>query len=394
MLTLLVAAAAFSALNTPLYNSELIFPMDPKHNHGSSIVECPNGELLACWFHGSGERKEDDVLVQGARLGKKSKEWSPVFVMADTPGLPDCNPVLFIDPRKTLWLFWIAVQDNEWGGSLLKYRTSTHYAKKGAPKWDWQDDIHCRPVDLEPAMLDAITKAQGKYAAVLDADPKLKAELEDLKKASHVKLTQRLGWMTRLHPIMTSDKRMMLGLYSDVFNTSLAAFTEDWGKTWQFSKPIITPDLGNIQPSFVPKKDGGIVAFMRDNGIPQQIRRAESKDKGISWSEVTTLDIPNPGSSVDCIALKNGRWVLVCNDLKDGRHRLTAYLSEDEGTTWPVKRPLEDFQPDKGSGSYPSLIQAKDGSLHCTYSYSNKETPGESIKHVRFNEAWLRASEK
>ena len=30
-----------------------IFPLQGKHVHSSSIVECPNGDLLACWFHGS-----------------------------------------------------------------------------------------------------------------------------------------------------------------------------------------------------------------------------------------------------------------------------------------------------------------------------------------------------
>ena len=71
-----------------------IFPLQGKHVHSSSIVECPNGDLLACWFHGSGERTADDVVVQGARLKKGRKKWSPVFLMADTPRFPDCNPVL------------------------------------------------------------------------------------------------------------------------------------------------------------------------------------------------------------------------------------------------------------------------------------------------------------
>lgn len=49
-----------------------IFPLQEKHVHSSSIVECPNGDLLACWFHGSGERTADDVVIRGARLKKGS----------------------------------------------------------------------------------------------------------------------------------------------------------------------------------------------------------------------------------------------------------------------------------------------------------------------------------
>ncbi|MCL4695325.1 MAG: glycoside hydrolase, partial [Candidatus Hydrogenedentes bacterium] len=63
---------------------------------------------------------------------------------------------------------------------------------------------------------------------------------------------------------------------------------------------------------------------------------------------------------------------------------------EDEGATWPIKRGIETFEPDKGSGSYPSLIQAEDGTLHCTYSYKEEAVPGSTIKHVWFNEEWVR----
>jgi predicted neuraminidase len=199
--------------------------------------------------------------------------------------------------------------------------------------------------------------------------------------------------MTRLHPIMLSDKKIMLGLYSDVWNCSLAAFTEDWGQNWTFSKPIITHQFGNIQPAFVKKRDGAVVAFMRDNGMPKQIRRAESTDGGMTWGEVTSTEIPNPGSSVEALALDNGHWLLLGNDQKQGRHRLTLYLSEDEGQTWPIKRSLEDFPPDKGAGHYPSLMQAEDGSIHVTYTYSNEaEAPGKkSIQHVR--ESWTREAQ-
>lgn len=379
-----------AASQAPKLDAETIFPAEPFHNHGSSIVETASGDLIACWFHGHGERRSDDVQISGARKRTGESAWSAPFVMADTPDLPDCNPVLFIDPRGMLWLFWIAVQDNEWGGSLLKYRIASSYTKDGPPEWEWQDVIHCRPVDIDPLFFDALSESEKMYAEYLKTNDRLRGEIETIKVRGKEKLTQRLGWMTRLHPIMLSDTRMMLGLYSDVFNCSLAGFTEDWGKTWQFSKPIVSPELGNIQPSFVKTSKGDIVAFMRDNGVPKRIRRAESHDGGISWGPISKLDIPNPGSSLECIALSNGHWVMVCNDTENGRHILSAYLSDDEGATWKWKRHLEDFQPGEGSGAYPSLIQGKNGVLHCTYSFVRKGTEGSTIKHVAFNEEWIK----
>ncbi|HPO15662.1 MAG TPA: exo-alpha-sialidase [Candidatus Hydrogenedentes bacterium] len=377
------------AQSTPLYEAEFIFPPNDKHNHGSSIVETAGGDLLTCWFHGSGERNSDDVMVQGARRRAGSKDWSEPFLMADTPDLPDCNPVLFIDPRGVLWLIWITVQDNQWGGSLLKYRTAANYTKDGPPEWDWQDVIHARPEKLEELYVPMVDNAKDVLAPLLAAVPDFAKEIDDARDAATNKLRRRLGWMTRLHPIMTSPNRMMLGLYSDVFNCSLAGFTEDWGKTWTFSQPILDPApnlLGNIQPSFVQKKDGAIMAFMRDNGIPNYVRTATSSDNGVTWSKLGTLEIRNPGSSVECIALKNGHWILVCNDTTDGRHLLSVYVSEDEGTTWKLLRRLEEVEKGKGSFSYPSVIQAVDGSIHCTYSYSGNGITGSTIKHVRFME--------
>src|SRR6266566_2495372 len=103
---LLVLMASLATPDRAVLHGELIFPPQPKHNHGSCIVECPNGDLLACWYNGSGERTADDVRILGSRLRKSSDKWTEPFLMADTPGFPDCNSCMIVDPRGRLWLFW------------------------------------------------------------------------------------------------------------------------------------------------------------------------------------------------------------------------------------------------------------------------------------------------
>ena len=78
-------------------DGQLIFPLEHWHNHGSCIVECPNGDMLVCWFHGSGERREDDVEILGARWVKETNKWTDPFPMADTPGFPDTNCCMIIE---------------------------------------------------------------------------------------------------------------------------------------------------------------------------------------------------------------------------------------------------------------------------------------------------------
>ena len=92
-----------AAIAAPQYGGELIFPLESWHNHSSSVVELPNGDLLVCWFHGSGERTADDVLIRGARWNHATGKWTEPFTMADTPGFPETNPVLFLDSRQRLF---------------------------------------------------------------------------------------------------------------------------------------------------------------------------------------------------------------------------------------------------------------------------------------------------
>ena len=355
----------------------LILPLQPQHTHGSSIVSLPNGDVLAAWFQGSGERTADDVKIMGARLKKGSQVWSAPFVMADTYDLPDCNPVLFLNNHNKLFLVWIAVQAHRWECSILRYRISANYETDKAPLWNWQDNILLAPNDsfaIETALkfkqLTKNTSGSGSYAPRYD-DMIIEAS-KDLAKGS-------MGWMTRIKPLKLANGRILLPLYSDGFNMSMVAISDDDGDTWHASLPIV--GRGNVQPALVQKKNGNVMAYMRDNGdAPSRVQTSESADNGYSWSAAQKTDIPNE-ASVELLTLKDGRWAFIGDDEDDGRYRLSLYLSDDEGQTWKWKRTLENDQKKVGRFSYPCLIQTDDGLLHISYSYSvGKE--GESIKYV------------
>jgi predicted neuraminidase len=382
--------------------SQFIFPPEQRHNHGSCIVELPNGDLLTCWYRGSGERTADDCEIVGARLRKGSKSWSAPFPMADTPGFPDTNSCMTVGKDGRLYLFYGAVQSNQWESTLLKMRTSRSYSKPGPPKWDWESAVHFKPGPEFAATVkrDLFKAWDPTLKALPDA---MKARLETLGqtiiKRAEDKLSQRLGWMARAHPTWLDDKRLLLPLYSDGFDFSLMAITEDGGATWKVSQPVI--GAGNVQPSVVRRKDGALVAYFRDNGPPpNRVMVSESRDEGMTWSEVKDIEIPDTGAGVEVLKLKSGRWIFVNNDTEQGRYRLSLHVSEDEGKTWRSARRLEDDPPgpDQGGYSYPSIIQSRGGSIHVTYSHRgrlvNEKSPGESIKHVHFTEEWLLAGVK
>ncbi|MBN1348659.1 exo-alpha-sialidase [candidate division KSB1 bacterium] len=373
-----------AAFGQAVFREREIFPLQEKHVHSSSIVECANGDLLACWFHGSGERKANDVKVQGARLKKNADAWSSVFIMADTPGLPDCNPVLFIDNQKRLWLFWMVVQANRWETSILKYRLSTDFEGDGVPKWTWQDIIILQPGDAFATTVEQVYKQLEPEEPIwAEYAPSYTRMLIEAAKDSRKRQT---GWMTRSHPLILPSGRILLPLYSDGFNFSLVARSDDSGETWHPGQPII--GFGPIQPSIVRKNDGSLVAYMRDAGdAPYRVLMSISADDGLTWSPAIDTDILNPGSSLEVIRLKDGRWAMVYNDTEDGRHSMAIALSDDEGESWKWKRHIGRANKSEKSYAYPSLIQAKDGLLHLSYSY--RGTDRKTIKHVVLNPDWI-----
>tara|TARA_B100000902_G_C27309899_1_gene917733 strand:+ start:476 stop:1675 length:1200 start_codon:yes stop_codon:yes gene_type:complete len=352
-----------------ILKKQTIFPLQENHVHSSSIVELPNGDILSCWFEGSGERNADDVKIKGARLKNGDKQWGKPFLLADTPEFPDCNPVLFLNPKNELFLFWIVIKSNRWEESILKYKKSIQYESYGPPVWSWQDIILLKPgedfkksTELKFNELPERGVGWGEYAPLYE---------KMLVEAAGDKTKRQSGWMTRTKPLFLNSGRILLPLYSDGFNFSIIAYSDDNGNHWKTSEPIV--GYGNVQPSLTQRKNGDIVALMRDNGDrPNRVIQSISSDRGENWSAVKDLNIYNPGSSLHTLPLSGGKWLMVNNNLEYGRNILNLNQSLDEGETWESILEIENSDNPKDSFSYPTIIYSKKKQIHLTYSYSSK----------------------
>jgi hypothetical protein len=385
-LALAVLLSVPLAAQPPRFEARFVLAPQEQHVHSSSIVELPGGGLFAVYYRGSGERRADDVRLEGARFPKGASAWSAPFPVADEPGFPDCNPVAFVDARGRLSVVWPAILDHRWESALLRYRTAPAAQwTSGPPPWNEGGVILLRPDKLQEKTEPFARSVLASLPAGRDRD-----ELARLVERLSDTLYNRLGWMPRTHALRLPGGRILLPLYSDTYSVGLVAISDDEGATWRASDPIVS--LGGVQPSLVRKQDGTIVAYMRDNGPPpQRVIVASSRDDGVSWTPGEDSEVPNPGSSVEVVALRGGEWLMVLNDTENGRARLSAWLSEDEGRTWSHRRAIEDTPG--GSYSYPSVIQAADGLIHVTYSHVGPAPPGgtrlEAIKHVAFDAAWV-----
>ena len=437
--TSLAQTGSSSADTKIIYRDQNIFPYVTRHVHASTIVELSNGDFLAAWFQGSGERWADDVAIMGARLPAGSKTWSKPFLLADVPGFPDINPILFIDPQQRLWLMWYTVIANQWETSLLKYRLSENYLNPGPPVWSWQEVLHVKPGGstergIQPGdpFVESVEQQIEQYKPYLMEQLKnlgskipekwkdrwqqwsqrllTRAQGADMMRPGRLynpadgtykeqpmgfPYSRRMGWQTKNKPVIVDNRRIIVPLYSDGFFFSLMALTDDCGQTWQFSTPLVAP--GCLQPGLAQKADGTLVAYMRDAGPPpKRLFISSSKDKGLTWSPVRDSTLPNPGSGADIVTLSNGHWVLVYNDTEDGRNSLAVSLSTNEGKSWDYTRHLElDPRPlDAASRfAYPAVIQSRNGLIHTTYTYKQQDlypAPNKTIKYACFNEAWIK----
>ncbi|MEX2230589.1 MAG: exo-alpha-sialidase [Cyclobacteriaceae bacterium] len=414
-------------------HSQIIFPYQDEHVHGSTIVALPNGDLLAAWFQGSGERWADDVRIMGSRLSKGDTAWSDTFLMADVRGFPDINPVLFLDKKEKLWLMWYPVLANQWESSIPMYRISEDYFSKGAPVWAWQDVLFVKAGDktergiqpgdrfveqvatqlkeyeqylketLMPAVPDSLkptlAREWEKYKIKLDSLSKgrnmirsgrIKTGDKEISADLGYPLTRRIGWQTKNKAIFAGN-RMIVPLYSDGLDCTLFALTDDGGKNWLFSNPVLGG--AGIQATIAIKKDGTLVAYLRDNGPPpQRMQRIESHDNGLTWTIPKDDILPNPGAGFDMVTLVNGEWLIAFNDQEDGRSNLTVAVSNDEGNSWKWKKSIEhdDRKQNPTSSHYPSVI-ADNGQVHVIYSFHrNDAKPGKTIKYATFPASWIK----
>jgi len=295
--------------------------------HACTLVEVPSGDLLCAWYAGTREGASD-VAILASRGLRALPRWRGPEVVADTPGKPDGNPVLFVDQWGHTRLFYVTIEGDDWKSAVLKTAKSEDEGRT------WEEPV------------------------VLDEPP---------------------GTMPRNKPLLLDEQTILLPLYDETTWRSFVYISTDRCESWHRSGWIEAP-TGCIQPTLFPRSDGTLVALLRDRA-KKNVWRSESTDGGKTWSPCEATSLPNPNAAVDAVLLDTGNVVLAFNDTRERRTPLSLAWSRDGGLTWPVKLDLE---TEDGEFSYPAIIQDTAGLIHCAYTWRRK-----AIAHVTLDEAWL-----
>jgi predicted neuraminidase len=293
--------------------------------HASTIAEDREG-IVAAWFGGTREGAPD-VGIWFSRLTNGT--WTtPVEiangVQPDGPRFACYNPVLFVRTDGTLDLFYkVGRQPALWWGMR-------QHSTDGGRTWSRAErlpDGFLGPIKNKPVRL-----ASGRIIAPSSTE----SPDADAVWAVHFELS------------------------------------DDNGATWtKVAPPAGATRIDAIQPSILTYPDGRLQALGRSRS--SRVFETWSRDSGRTWSALALTALPNPNSGLDAVTLRDGRQLIVFNDATRGRTPLSVAVSRD-GKTWERTAVLESGP---GEFSYPAVIQARDGTVHITYTWNRT-----NIRHV------------
>ena len=315
--------------------------------HASTIVETKKGDLVVAYFGGTKERNPD-VCIWVSRKQKSANEWTAPVMVADgvfgDKRYACWNPVLYEMPNGELWLFFkIGASVGEWTGWLTK-------SKDGGRTWSRREplpDGFLGPVKNKPELIDGRLLCPSS--------------------------TENDGW--RFH-MEIYDLKTKQWKYVPVESTE-AIKTDD-----NKMHPIDC-----IQPSILKLKDGRLQVLMRTHNA--RLATSFSSDGGDTWTPVTLSEVENNQSGTDAVTLIDGRHVLIYNNFatlpltKKGPRTPLSIAISDDGTNWRHALTLEDSPIDQYS--YPAIIQGRDGTLHCVYTWRRQRIAYKQIAPDKLN---------
>ncbi len=317
-----------------------------QYKHPASVTELADGDLYLVYYGGSGEYAVQ-TGVFGSRYSRTARKWSAPSLIASDPFRSVGNGVVWQAPDGPVWLFYVV----RWGETWSTSRIQAKISRDGARRW-----------------------------------------------SESFVVSEREGMMVRGLPIVLTSGEYLLPVYHEAGSDTESVGADSTSRflRWDAKRRmwvesgVIRSAKGNIQPAVVEVSPGNLIAYCRRGGGYGPVKdgyivRAESSDRGRTWTEGRDSQFFNPNAAVDFIKLKSGALLLVYNDSMADRNPLTVALSEDKDASWPWKR---NIATGKDSFAYPVAIQTRDGLIHVVYTSNQRKV----VNHAVFSEQWLKTA--
>jgi hypothetical protein len=341
------------ALIPPTLNTSPLPQYDyDKLDYGMTIgiERTPEGRLWACWVAGGDSPKAFFVLATSDDDGET---WSKprLVIDAHSKNLPMDRSVLvgnlWTDSLGRLNLIFDQSMDM-FDGRAGVWMATCENPDSDEPKWSTPRRIWHGVTLNKPTVLST-----GEWMLPISLD-------------------QREGF------------RQFKGLFKelDPFRGANVFVSKDQGATWERRGAATFPNPDWHEHMIVERKDGTLWMLARTS---KGIMQSTSTDGGRRWAEPSEPPgIRQPNARFHIRRLASGRILLVKHgdrvDAHNGRVKLSAWLSEDDGQTWSGGLILDD----RKGVSYPDGFQAPDGTIYISYD-RNRSTDGEVLM-ARFTE--------
>ena len=302
------------------------------HCHYTSMIACPNGDMLAVWDSIHNEYTKDATCA-ASRLPYGTDTWQPVSELFKVPDINFMAGTALSD-GKSIYLFAPM--------ALCGFRDAGIAMRKSddnGATWDQPRMIYRRGGD------------NGVSAW----------HLQEI-------LTSALG------------PRGELLFSSELYQGNWGFFmSRDQGATWKVNG--VAKGGGSCHATLHIGKSGKWTAYVRF-GKGETMPRYESSDEGKTWTDGEPTPFPKSGigQKLKVLTLKSGATLLVTADnfkptlVADKLGNVLVALSDDEGKTWKHVRSVP-------VGGGMSAAQNLDGLIHVF---------GGRRDAVAFNEAWVR----
>ncbi len=368
-LFLAIVAAAFSAsaqdlpravldlaLEAPVVNTKPGPEYADQVRVGNMIIgleRTPKGRLWACWV-GNGDSPNGFFMLASSDDGGTT--WSKPRVVidpTDPPNAPQRRALvgnLWTDPMGRLWCF---------------FDQSLGYFDGRCGDWFTRCD---NPDADEPTWTKPVRFADG---CTLNKPTVLSSGEWLLPVALWTR--DRIGIGTSVG----IPKDALKNAHQDLDHIRMANVfaSTDHGATWTRRSGVAFPETDFDEHMFVELKDSRLWMLARTK---YGIAETYSSDRGQTWSTPQPSSIKNPNARFFIRRLASGNLLLVKNGpvgvRLPRRSSMTAFLSLDDGKTWPHQLLLDD----RAEVSYPDGLQAPDGTIHILYDW-NRHTDAEIL---------------
>ncbi len=318
------------------YLKEFVCEKLPTENcHASTVLPLDDGSVVAAWFGGTKEGK-NDVDIWFARRDENG--WSKPSRLTHADKIPHWNPVLFLNSKGEVCIFFKV------GKHIPSWRTYFAVSPDGGKSFGTPRELveNDRSGGRGPVKNKCIRLASGRVLAPASSENR--------------------GW----------------NCFIDI--------SDDDGKTWrktakvptEKTSPILNSLNGNctnlipmIQPTLWESEPDKVHMITRT--AVGKAYRSDSTDGGETWCTAYPTVLPNNNSGLDLVKASDGKLYLVSNPVSENwgeRSPLTLQCSADNGVSWETVLTLENEKIDS-EFSYPA-IECRNGNLYITYTYERE----------------------